>query len=267
MMMACGVAEVDATPGLDADRLQTTADRYAGYERPEVAHLADGLHGVIKVVGEHGMGAESVLVAQGTGSLWVADGQWFVVTARHVVVPDTDQVPQEAALWTRVALGPLGVIPQTVWVSPIEDIAILEVTGPERAELLSSVYLDSARPIAAGEVAVGWEVEAWGFPSRHLPQLEKPSVAAVQPEYLALNSALQGGYSGGPLLVRSRSGSSKRVVGLIVRADDEADQTTTLPWQKVHDALVATVNDAGTMIELPVPGMATVDGRNLISHP
>lgn len=256
VLTACGAPEAPEVPsGVDPARLATETSRYPAFSVEQPAQRAPGLHGVVKLTVEHHLqaadGSEASFVAQGAGALIVSGGDWLVVTARHLVVPDAsvrsvthaatgEEVTLADVARTRAAvrLGSLGVAPSGMLVHEREDAAILSIAPDRRAALAESLFEDAARPILPapkGVAAAGRDVEAWGFPTGHLPQVEKLSISALQPAYIALNRALSRGFSGGPVLAVDPSG--KRAVGVVIRSDSALDQSTVLYWSVVERML------------------------------
>jgi len=241
--------------------------------------LASGFHGLVKLTAELGLSEEEgdwvTYAVQGAGSLVVKSGRWSVVTARHVLVPDPDvrtvgdeELDEVVAASTRVAIGSLGIQPQSMCFSTQDDLAVLEVGAEDQAALVRILQElpRVALPGRDGAVELGATVEAWGFPAMHHPQVQKPAVSARSPGFFVLNQALLRGYSGGPVI--GDAGGRKRVVGIISRADDAAQQTTVLEWSKVEPLLSGEACTASPgNIGLEFPGEAVIEGLPLSALP
>jgi len=244
---ACGDP---AAPAHTADpaTLRSEPGAYNAMAPDSAPKLSSGAYGVVKLTAEHQFEGEETAsyVAQGAGTLLVSRGDWYVVTARHVVVPnpgvreiDGVTLGPLKRLRTRVAISSLGVEPTSLRYSTEHDVALLAIGPEDRARLHRIVNLDPAAPIPLREdekaVQPGHTVEAWGYPAKHLPQLSKPAITTQQETYFVLNEALQRGYSGGPVL--APSGSGKAIAGIIIRAEDEDDQTLVLNWSLARSLL------------------------------
>lgn len=238
----------------DSDGYSTKLDNYKALRIPLKNSLANGLYGIVKVFSEHEMNGvghkgKSVTgdcVVQGAGSVVVLDGRMFIVTAKHVVVPNTAikslvdkknekkkiEFEEIKDIGAKVLVGSLGVVPDAVWLSFQYDVAILQIAQKDEQSVLDVYFRDPSAPIDIGStsdsIRPGLEVESWGFPARQNPQVEKVVVASVDNECFVLNRALLRGYSGG--LVLRKTGETKSIGGVIFRADEQANQTSVLPW-------------------------------------
>lgn len=243
------------------------ATDFANYKVEAVSppSLPSGYHGITKVTAEHGFNGDPAarFVAQGAGSLIVDNDRWFVVTARHVVVPnpETKSVAERdlgsiRSLEGRVAIASLGLQPTAIWFSTTADVAALELRREDRSLLLEVLDRDRAAPVAlstSGRVQPGATVEAWGFPAKHMPQVQMPVVSAVRDGFFVLNQALARGFSGGPVLA-DRVGK-RELVGVVTRADDDAQQTSVLDWstgaQLIKSTRQSTLPPHLLRVELP----------------
>ncbi|MHC5054504.1 MAG: S1 family peptidase [Planctomycetota bacterium] len=176
---------------------------------------------------------EKRVVRTGTGFLVEAEGRTLLVTAAHVasgpVHPaaiaeggmetaiDGDRVRVTESTF-RVRVGDLSLPPSRVLVDREADVALLSMDD-EALGLLGLGGFDLARasPEAGDEVAV------WGFPGTTVPQLKRGMlVSAIERFYFALNSPLEEGFSGGPVV-----GAGDRLLGVILRSGDR--QTRCAP--------------------------------------
>jgi len=236
----------------DLSDYNTQLANYKAVTPPLKTSLVNGLHGLVKVFSEHvikgsdrkGKAVTGDYVVQGAGSVVVSDGRIFIVTAKHVVLPNTaikalkDKKDEKKSIEfeeiteisAKVLVGALGVTPEALWLSRQNDVAILQIAQKDQKSVLD-VYSPFA-PIEIGSpsglVRPGLEVESWGFPARQNPQVEKVVVASVDSECFVLNRALLRGYSGGLVLIKT--GETKSIGGVIFRADEQANQTSVLPW-------------------------------------
>lgn len=253
--------------------LQTDEARYPAAGRMTAA-LPEGVHGTVKLVVEHRViGTEDddpedrAYVAKGTGSLVVARGRWWIVTARHVVLHDLDtkliKLEDEEvrfdtieAIGTKVAIGSLGAPAARLHLSTKADVAFLEVPVDAQALVARSLeeHAGGPLPISGGAPEAGEAVEAWGFPAKVHPQVESVVVATVRPGFFIVNRALPPGFSGGPALV-VRDGS-RSLAGMVIRWDAEANQSTVLAWSDIAPLLDAVASGRGHegLVSVQVPG-------------
>ena len=274
----------------DSPYIKTSREKYPAIDSQKSPELENGLHGLVKLFVEHKITGKTLkdkdtsgsYIAKGTGGVIVHDGRWFIITARHVLVPNKDikqftdpEEPDEVielksttSLGTRIVIGSASAKPSRIWFSMVHDIAILEVAGETRFALAAVLHKDAKAPISIKPnnelIEAGAEVEAWGFPAKHHPQVEKPSISSVTPKYFVLNRALLRGFSGGLVLRETQLGGdvAKTPLGIISRADDQANQTTVLDWgiaKHIFDAAVSGKELAG-LVAVSVPGKTKVDG-------
>lgn len=265
LALALGCADEPPADG-DPMALQTDPSAYQAMPKQRPPKLRSGAYGIVKLTAEHRFEGEETAsyVAQGAGTLVVSGKDWYVVTARHVVVPSTKVQEIDGAtlgplerVSTRVAISSLSVEPTSLRYSTDHDVALLAIAPGDRARVHGIVNLDPSAPIPLREdpsaVQAGRTVEAWGYPAKHLPQLRKPAITTQQDTYFVLNQALQRGYSGGPVF--AESGGRKAFAGIIIRADDADDQTMVLNWSLAR-ALVAE----GGGVEVALDEETTVGG-------
>jgi hypothetical protein len=233
---------------LDPTALRSDPGAYKAMPQQRPPKLRSGAYGVVKLTSEHRFEGEETAsyVAQGAGTLIVSGGDWSIVTARHVVVPNTNVKEIDGVtlgplqgVGSRVAVSSLGIEPTAIRYSTEHDVALLAIAPKDHARLHAIANLDPAAPIPLtlkkGAVQAGRSVEAWGYPAKHLPQLRKPAVTTTQDTYFVLNEALQRGFSGGPVFVGS--GRGKAFGGIIIRADEGDEQTIVLNWSLAETLL------------------------------
>lgn len=214
----------------------------------------DGYYGLIRIFSRHylnGMNNERKkwnvdFVVQGAGGIISIDGNLYVLTARHNVIPNAGikkiqhspkSVPTEiqniSALQSQILIGGFGIQPKTITLNKDEDVCILSISDQDRDKILKSYNRDKYAPIPitnAKENPSGMTAEVWGFPAQHNPQVEHVLVSAKGEKFLSLNKALLRGYSGGPVFILNNEKNKKVFAGIITRADDQANQSIVLPF-------------------------------------
>ena len=275
---------------VDSPYIKTSREKYPAIASQNPPELKNGLQGLVKLFVEHKITGKTLkdkdtsgsYIAKGTGGVIVHDGRWFIITARHVLVPNKDikqftdpedpdeviELKSTTSLGTRIVIGSASAKPSRIWFSIVHDIAVLEVENKTQFALAAILHKDSKAPINIKPnsklIEAGAEVEAWGFPAKHHPQVEKPSISSVTPKYFVLNRALLRGFSGGLVLRETQSDSDvvKTPLGIISRADDQANQTTVLDWEiakDIFDAAISGKKLAG-LVAVSVPGKTKVGG-------
>jgi hypothetical protein len=271
----------------DLAEYRTRPEAYKAMPKSENTSLVNGLQGVVKVFAEHeiygqhkGKSISGSGRFQGAGSVILVDREMFVVTAKHIVVPNKDtksitsvdakghkstiEFDKVTSVAAKVVVGPLAVVPESIWLSKDYDAAVLQIAQKDQKAILDGYFHDSAAPIGIlpdlAIVKPGYDVESWGFPAKQNPQVEKNTVASTDVAYFVLNRALIRGYSGGPVLVQT--GNTKRIGGIIYRADEQSNQTYVLSWKIVSQLLDAAKSNHNpsdaTHVELG--GDTTLDG-------
>ncbi len=257
-----------------SDDYSTKLTNYKAVSAPLKTSRANGLYGIVKVFSEHeirGIGHKGKIVTgnyvlKGAGSVVISDGRMFIVTSKHIVVPNTAikslvdkkdekkkiEFEEITEIGAKVLVGYLGVIPEALWLSRQHDVAVLQIAQKDEKSVLDVYFPYQSVPIEIGTpldlMRPGLEVESWGFPARQSPQIEKIVVASVDSEYFVLNRALLPGYSGG--LVFIKTGETKSIGGVIFRADEQVNQTSVLPWNiAVHLLQAAQSNKLSSSIE------------------
>ncbi len=261
MLAACWRSDADNGSARRAFSLFSSADSYPA-RLPNVGEAEAGYLGLVKVYVEHGLedrrGTVGNYVAQAAGQLVGVGPRWYVVTSRHVVVPNpklqsivlqsegrerTVNLDTITSTGSRVALGSTGVQPSALWL-PREasvDVAVLEVP---RGEYYSLRYRPLDAHIGAEtkeiRIVLGQRVLVWGFPARQAPQVESLSVIDVTPRHVVLDRALEPGYSGGIVLLANAS-PRHAALGIVTRAARESNQSVVLSWDVVRSFLDAVV--------------------------
>lgn len=225
--------------------------------------LNDGYHGVIRVFSRHYLvginqkdkEAKANYFGHGAGGLFSYNGRLYVLTAKHVVIPNAQikeiktSVKEDpitfkkiTSIQSEILIGGLSVQPNNIIVSQNEDFCIMSIEDKDKTLIMKTYSKDRQAPIAVNTVSSfenisGMDVEAWGFPAQHNPQIERVLVSASNDKFISLNKALLRGYSGGPVFLMEKGKTQKDFVGIIIRADDTANQSIVLPINKFSQAL------------------------------
>ncbi len=276
----------DQQPTSSSEFFQTSTENYPNLHGPQ-ARKFSGVIGIIKVSAEHTLRGtfddevvEAHYIAQGAGVVVMNDNKGLVVTARHLVVPNRNlrafsppgsddssepiRFENVSSLGARVAIGPLAIEPATVILANDKDICIFEIAPEDLAAIQHDTHIDPGAPmpvdIPNGLTEAGRDVEAWGFPGDHLPQVEKASVSADQGGYFVLNKALANGFSGGFVVVDA--GKRRFPIGLMIRANSKVHQTTVLAWPEVASIIkrVFEGNFSTVGQKIPPSGKIILDG-------
>lgn len=265
-MLACATEEAPAVY-VDETLLTTEVEEYSAV-KPEKAALGPGVHGVVKLLVEHRLSGvhdedevSGSYVTKGTATLVVKNGEWLVVTARHVVLPNAsvdsltlptddgefDEVffDEVTGLGSTIAIGALSVSPATLQLSPGADVAVMTVAPEDRAAVLGGLESIGSARLGRKSLQGGDTGQAWGFPVGTWPKVADASVSSVREGFFVLNQALEPGYSGGPVLVDGV------LAGIVTRSDANAGQATALAWP-------ALPLDGG--VDLEVPGTGEFQG-------
>jgi len=261
VLAACSSQNVPPTVSPLTD-ITTSSDNYpAAAVLQEAEETEDGLLGLVKIFAEHGFedveGTRGTYTAQGTGIVVIREGRWFIVTAKHMIVPnpelksiilDLEDPDKEITFGkisntrSRVIAGYTSVEPSAIWL-PNEDridVAVLEISEKMASSL---VYRSlNADRFVSNPFTPGHDVEVWGYPAKQSPQVQKLTISDVATDYFVLNQALEQGYSGG-LVLLSEGGTEKTVAGMVIRADKESNQSIVLTWSLVNSMLDAAANN------------------------
>ena len=255
----------EETPVPTSIYIHTSSENYPAANQAVSKPVADGFLGLVKIYVEHGLkddqGISGTYEAQGTGSIIGANGKYYIVTARHVVIPNPElksfipdpQKPDEKItfgviknLGSRILIGYKGIEPSAIWLPTDDklDIALLAVPEPMQQNIvyrsLNAAIYNSVSP------APGNDVEAWGYPAKQSPQTQKLIISDVTPEYFVLNQALLQGYSGG-LVLLSNENPQKTIIGIIIRSDDKLNQSTVLSWEAIRPIFDGAINNSSTV--------------------
>ena len=282
--LGCGDREKETT---EVSPLLKTSGAYpaareAAVERPS------GVMGIVKlncehrIVGLNGKGKEvaATVLLQGAGVVVGSNSKTMVVTAKHVVSPnsktrsvaqivDGDETVTEfstvSQASSRIAIGTVGLQPLSVWLSESSDLAFLEISESDLKLLLETFQKDPNAPMDLDPKYYprpGDELEMWGYPGQHLPQVKKATVSAVQDGFFVVNAALDGGFSGGIAIFKE--GGQRVPAGIVIRSSPDVDQSTVLVWglvkKMVTDIGSARSASAAGLVFVGVPGDGTVDG-------
>jgi hypothetical protein len=263
-LAACSSQNVPATVSPLTD-ITTSSDNYpAAAILQKSEKTEDGLLGLVKIFAEHGFedveGTRGTYTAQGTGIVVIREGRWFIVTARHMIVPnpelksiilDLEDPGKEVTFGkisntrSRVIAGYTSIEPSVIWlpVGDRTDIAVLEISE----EMASSLVYRSlnADRFVSNPFTPGHDVEVWGYPAKQFPQVQRLTISDVATDYFVLNQALEQGYSGG-LVLLSEGGTEKMVAGMVIRADRESNQSIVLTWSLVNSMLDAAANNTSS---------------------
>jgi len=268
LLLACGCRKHQAQEPVTSARSVTHGESYTLIQTGGVGNVTNGVYGVIKILSEHTLigpkpksyldrvikeeAARASFVVKGAGVVLFEKGRMFVVTAKHVIVPNaglrkiqdkentkkTTEFSKVTDLQSRVSIGSLSVSPEVVFLSTSSDLAVMSVAARDQKAVLDSFFRDPAAPIDLYTPAVvlpGSEVEAWGFPAKYTPQLEKAFASSVGANDIVVNKCLGRGFSGGIVLVSQPP--HKLPAGIVVRADEHDNQSIVIPWQQVLETL------------------------------
>jgi hypothetical protein len=264
VLAACSSQNVPPTVSPLTDITTSSGNYPAAAILQEVEKPEDGLLGLVKIFAEHGFedveGTRGTYTAQGTGIVVIREGRWFIVTAKHMIVPnpelksiilDLEDPDKEITFGkisntrSRVIAGYTSVEPSAIWL-PIEnriDVAVLEISEKMASSL---VYRSlNADRFASNLFTPGHDVEVWGYPAKQSPQVQRLTVSDVATDYFVLNQALEQGYSGG-LVLLSEVGTEKTIAGMVIRADKESNQSIVLTWSLVNSMLDAAANNTSS---------------------
>jgi hypothetical protein len=170
-----------------------------------------------------------------TGTAFLLDGA--LVTSRHVLagllpLKDLETVgPHRLGKGMRVRDVSVRVRVSDRSFQPIKlalhadaDLATLVLDWHQMQQL-------DLRSLSASTPAVGDVVQVWGFPSTVAPQLLEASkqggplaVVAVHDTYFVLNSPLDPGYSGGPIIDKATG----KCLGLVTRSEERQARALVL---------------------------------------
>ncbi len=225
----------------------------------------DGYYGLIRVFSRHylkgnnnkGEQANVDFVVHGAGGLISIGNRLYVVTAKHVIIPNTEikkvklseksdpiEFKNISTIESQILIGGFGVQPKSVMVSENEDFCILLLSDQDRNIILKSYNKDRYAPLSIInenpiENPSGMTAEVWGFPAQHNPQVERVLVSASAKKFFSLNKALLRGYSGGPVFILNDETKQKEFAGIIIRADEKANQSIVLPITSFSHVLEA----------------------------
>jgi hypothetical protein len=262
---ACKSDQID-TVGPASLYIETDPQNYPAISNnAKSENFPDTFLGLVKVFVEHGFkdekGVSGWIRAQGSGSLVVYNDRWFVITAKHIVFPNPDttsiimkgeksnktiEFKNVIETGSRVVIGNTGIQPSTLWLPTNDniDIAILEIPKDLQPSLIFRT-LDNTNTNYSDnniqQLILGSDVEVWGYPARQSPQMKKVGISDVAKGYFVLNQALEPGFSGG-LALSPIENSQKRIIGMIIRSDDEVSQSTVINWSDILFTLDSVVN-------------------------
>ncbi|MCC5808320.1 MAG: trypsin-like peptidase domain-containing protein [Opitutales bacterium] len=175
----------------------------------------------------------------GTAFLVDYDDRLFLVTAAHVIsgprTPDFIEAEgirvernQITEASFRFRVSHLAARPQKIAVDRHSDLAVIMIEREvldalNLRPLRSSRTHDASRSVlrwgrsSRGPLSVDEQVRVWGFPGTTQPQVNPGDmrVTSVQPNYFVLNSGIEGGYSGGPVV-----DNDDNLVGVAARSTD-----------------------------------------------
>jgi len=262
-ILISGCSQKDETEYPTSPLYKSEAQNYPSLKQTDFSQLPDGYQGIIRLFSRHhlsgndkdGEHANAEFVVHGAGSLISFSGKLYILTAKHVILPNSrlrkislnDDDPIEfssiSTVSSEVLIGGLGIEPTRIAFSQTEDVCVLSVSDSDRNKVIQTFSRDGQAPINvtnADDTGLnpGIYVEAWGFPAQHNPQVEHVLISAVNVGQLILNKALLRGYSGGPVFTLPKDSSKKDFVGIIIRADDKANQSMVLPRSSISSILV-----------------------------
>ncbi len=214
----------------------------------------DGYQGLIRIFSRHYLLGTNIkdkeskadYVVHGAGGLFSFNGKLYVLTAKHVVIPNSqikeikisdkgDPITFKniSLIQSEIIIGGLSVQPSTIIVSMNEDFCVMSIDDKDKPLVLKAYSKDRQAPLPIKtltnfENISGMKVEVWGFPAQHNPQVERVLVSVSNDKFISLNKALLRGYSGGPVFLIEQGKPQKDFVGIITRADEKANQSTVL---------------------------------------
>jgi len=276
-ILISGCSEKDDTEYPISPLHNSEAHNYPLLKQTNFSQLPDGYQGIIRLFSRHhlfgndkdGEHTNAEFVVHGAGSLISFNNSLYILTAKHVILPNSrlrkislnDDDPIEfssiSTVSSEVLIGGLGIEPIQITFSQKDDVCILSVSDSDRNKIIQTFSRDGQAPInfiSADDTGLnpGIYVEAWGFPAQHNPQVEHVLISAVNVGQLILNKALLRGYSGGPVFSLPKNSSQKAFVGIIIRADDKANQSMVLPRSSISSILVCVRDNQ------PIAGISRV---------
>lgn len=275
LLVACsarkGEQVEEATPS--SSLILTSSDNYPAAKLITPVPRKDGFLGLVKIFVEHGImddeGKTGTYLAQGTGSVFSINGQHYIVTAKHVVIPNAGlkefipnpEKPKDKvtlnkveSLGARILLGYTGIEPSSVWI-PVNDnpdIAILTIPDDKLSSLVIrsiDARMGNNNAVSNNVFEPGSDVEVWGYPAKQSPQTQRMIISDVKSEYFVLNQALLQGYSGGLVLLPTDD-NTKIIIGMIIRSDDKVNQSTVVPWNEISAVLDGAINSTSNVRQL-----------------
>jgi len=270
-ILISGCSENDDTEYPTSPLHKSEAHNYTSLKNNDFSQLSDGYQGIIRLFSRHhlngndkdGEHADAEFVVHGAGSLISFKGKLYILTAKHVILPNSklrsvslnDDDPIEfssiSSISSEVLIGGLGIEPIQIAFSQKDDVCVLSVPDSDRNKIIQTFSRDGQAPISftsSDDIGLnpGIYVEAWGFPAQHNPQVEHVLISAVNVGQLILNKALLRGYSGGPVFTLPKDASKKAFVGIIIRADDKANQSMVLPRSSISSILICVRDNQPT---------------------
>ncbi len=205
----------------------------------------------------------------GTGVVAVVNGEFVVLTARHVVdllfsanavggggasqpqislVVDGEResvaLGRIASVQSRVAVGHFAARPNDVLISNDSDLALLRFTPNELESVLRATDEFSPKLLpwtTDPSVQRGAIVIARGFSAGSFSSETELVVVNSGSTFLVCSGTVKPGSSGGAVVCPSRDGS--QVVGVIIRSDPTIGQSTAVQWGAVATRLRAIDSD------------------------
>ncbi|MBV6451530.1 MAG: hypothetical protein MHPDNHAH_02274 [Anaerolineales bacterium] len=272
ILVSCSSLQQAKSPSSEPlSDISTSPENYpAGQQYNANSVQNDGFKGLVKIFVKHGVqdinGTVGTYIAQGTGTVLIKNGQWYVITARHIIVPNPNlkeilldpNDPQKKLEFsdliktgTIISLGHTAVSPVRIWL-PTDtdlDVAILEVSHDLAQSMVFRPFEVQFEPLQLSTIQLGFDTECWGYPAKQYPQTKKLVISDVNKNFLVLNEALEQGYSGG-LVVLPVTDGGKLVLAMILRADQASNQSIALAWSDVEIVFNNAVNGNSSTISI-----------------
>lgn len=261
-LTGCG-ASPHTTSTTTSEYLETDIRNYPAIANNSTTkNYTDSYLGLVKIFTEHGFrdnkGKVGSLNARGTGCLVVYHNRWFVLTARHIIVPnpktrsiiikeqriDFDRIIETGS---RIAISNIGIEPLSLWLPTDENVDVAVIEIPKEMQR-SIVYRDLGKLDKYNTnkndftISLGSDVEVWGYPAKQSPQMKQIEISDIIKEgYFVLNQAVEPGYSGGLILLPMKN-TQKTIIGMVIRSDVEAEQSIAIAWPVVLSILSSAAN-------------------------
>lgn len=279
ILAACASEKVSPTPLPPLIDIVTSPKNYpvlatqakANSSPKDSSSPKNSFFGLVKLFVEHGLedikGTRGTYAAQGTGSVFTRNKRWFIVTAKHIVIPNLNlqsivldpSKPDKKITFEKinktsasVLIGYLSVEPIAIWLPTDDniDVAVLEFSEDASASVTStalSLSVNSNNYLSITTGLLGREIKVWGYPAKQSSQMQKPSISDVSPAtgYIVVNQSLEQGYSGGLALLTE--GDSEKILGMVIRTDQTSQQSIILGWSVVNSILDAAANNTSVV--------------------